>query len=93
MQLECINVFDFLLFECFRKDSKLCADFSALFLDDNDSGYHIIYELAVAAEMPMLSLVGFQAVHKPPLMNDADTIEVYTGCWKTWLTATDHHCE
>ena len=35
--------------------------------------------------MPMLSLVGFQAVHKPPLMNDADTIEVYTG-----LTAADH---
>jgi hypothetical protein len=90
VRVECVNVFDILLFECFGKDSKLCADFPTLFNSNNSSGYHIIYALAVAAQMPMLSLVGFEAVHKPPIMNDTDTIEVYTERWKSWFTAAYH---
>ena len=30
------------------------------------------YELAVAAQLPMLSVVGFEAVHKRPVMEDKD---------------------
>ena len=90
VQLECVNAFDLLLFQCFGKDQKLCADFATLFNSNNSSGYHVIYELAVAAQLPMLSLVGFEAVHRPPIMNDADTIDMYTERWKSWFTAADH---
>ena len=54
------------------------------------SGYNVIYELAVAAQLPMLSLVGFEAVHTPPIMDDKDSIETYTERWQVWFDAAGH---
>lgn len=64
--------------------------FPTLFNGNNRSGYNVIYELAVAVQLPMLSLVGFEAAHTPPVMVDKDTIELYTEGCKSWCTAADH---
>ena len=82
--------FNLLLYRCFQEDSKLLADFPTLFYGLNLSGYNVIYKLAVAAQLPMLSHVGFEAAHPPPVMDDKDTVEMYTERWKSWLTAADH---
>ena len=88
VQVECVDSFDLKLYECLRKDPLLCKAFPTKF--HIRSGYHIIYELAVLAQLPMLSLVGFEAVHTPPVMDDKDTIEAYTKRWQFWFDAASH---
>ena len=89
IQMECVDVFDLLLYQCFKQDNELRAEFSTLFSGIIRSGYHVFYELAVAAQLPMLSLVGFEAVHTRPVMDSNDTIDMYTARWKSWFHAAD----
>ena len=81
VQVECADKFDILLYECFKKDTKLHAAFPTKLNPHVRSGYNIIYELAVLAQLPMLSLDGFGVVHTPPVVNDKDTIDEYTVRW------------
>ena len=87
VQAECADKFDILLYECFRKDTKLYAAFSTKLSPHIRSGYDIIYELAVLDQLPMLSLVGFMVVHTPPVMDDKDNIDEYTARWQFWFDA------
>ena len=88
VQVECADEFDLCLYECIRKDTKLCKDFPMKV--HIRSGYNIICELAVLAQLPMLSLVGFEAIHTPPVMDDKDAIEANTERWQFWFDAAGH---